>query len=147
MANLTRSDWGDVDIDEDYSYAFDKFYGKSLAEAVDYLKGNSNDAFECVENMNSVPFRVYFSHFVNFVRTEGIEHDDSYSMADAVFEISLRKLKNEPSKILPIMEDVLSCLHFISEHQEEYDADEDIFGNFQKKYKVIHDLYMEGEGR
>jgi hypothetical protein len=50
------------------------------------------------------------------------------------------KLAKQPDYILPIMAELLPAVQHVGQNQSSFDADEDIYGNFQEKLKRIEAL-------
>jgi len=49
--------------------------------------------------------------------------------------------------IVSIMTDLLDAVEYVANHQAQFEADEDICGNFKEKLAQIQRLYAGNEGR
>jgi len=58
-----------------------------------------------------------------------------------------QKLEKQPRYIVSIMTDLLDAVEYVANHQAQFEADEDICGNFKEKLAQIQRLYAGNEGR
>ncbi len=138
----SEENWEDVmnSDDLDAAYAYKIFFGKSISDVqVDFAR-NPIERTDELRFMPKIPFQFYIIAFRDYV-LDIDELDDWKSDAASCF-ISLVEelLKSKPDFINPIYNKIEATLEFISNNQNRYDADEDIYGAFKSKMKNIRVL-------
>ena len=138
----TESDWREwpahmerpLDLDE--AGARRRFAGKSFDEALEVFR--KFPVLGCAEDlgyMPPVPFRYYMLVFVQHVLSAAHAADklESPDAASGLLDIVERKLAGDRDTIAPIMNDLLAAVRFVAAHQELYDANPGIYGDFTER--------------
>jgi len=142
----TEDDWGDWKSDMDLKYAHQIFFGKSNKEV-------QEDFYRCVIEradelrvMPEAPFRYYMLGFRDFILAGRFQLYDSADAASCFLSLVESKLQKQPEYIMPIIDDLLETIRLVSDHQVKYEANEDVYGNFQEAYKRIQSLVNKNIG-
>jgi hypothetical protein len=135
----TEEDWGDYKDGLDAEWAHRDFHGKSAERAIELFAENALYYQEDLGYMAPVPFRFYLSAFMQYLGSER-SRDDSDGAA-TYLELIIRKLRDEPEVLVPVIQEVLSCAQWVASRQGFYDAEIDIYGVFAQKYRQITDLW------
>ena len=90
--------------------------------------------------MPKKPFQYYVFGFRDFVIQQNFGICESSDAASSFLNLILYKLEKQPDFILPVIEKLFPDIEFIADNQVLYDADEDIYGNFQEKFANIKKL-------
>jgi hypothetical protein len=139
-------DWGDYKLDFEVEYAYQRFAGKTIEEVQSYFEGAVLSASEDIGNMPTIPFQYYILAFrlflmdpKRFEQTSGSDQDGP----NAFLTLLRRMLTESPARILPVMEFLIPVAHFVAAHQNEYGADESIYGSFPDIVSEIDQLYKD----
>jgi hypothetical protein len=136
----TEADWEDYSDHLDIKYAHDMFIGKTneqmLSEYKDRVLSRSEDIFW----MPKRPFQYYICGFRDFVMRQDFGLCESADAASSFLNLIVHKLENQPDFILPILQQLLPDIEFIANNQELFEADEEIYGNFQDTLARINGL-------
>ncbi len=136
----TESDWENYIEDLDMKYAHGMFIGKSneqmLSEYKDRVLSRSEDIFW----MPKKPFQYYIFGFRDFIIRRDFGLGDDADAASSFLNLILYKLEKQPDFILPMLPQLITDIEFIANNQKLFDADEDIYGNFQETLAKIKDL-------
>jgi len=133
----TEKDWENWNLNEDTRYSHCRFAGKSNKEVQSYFRLNVIEAVDELRWMPKVPFQYYMTGFKDFVESKRYDENDAPNIASCFIELVLEKIENSPEVIEPIIHDLLPTLEYLATHQAEYDADREIYGNFQIKMNQI----------
>lgn len=137
----TEEDWGNPNGDLDWQYAKDQLCGRDLQYAADRFRELPLALSEDLDSMPEIPFRFYIHATTLAFKTLNIRSDwETHNAANGLLSVVATKLRQEPEKILPVMQDMLPTLEFISENQGLLDADVDIYGLFKAEYREISEL-------
>lgn len=143
----TAEDWYKGLMDLPDTYAYDKFFGKSLAEAIEVFRTSALGAAEAVSYMPPVPFRFYIQAFAEFLQeaplTDGeFDLDSEYTNGAASFlELVLSKVSHEPDVVIPVMLDLLKTAVFVANNQFAFGANISIYGRFSDLVEKIKSAY------
>ena len=137
----TEADWGDYGADLDQKYAHKMFAGRTNEEMLPHFQRNVIERTDELRWMPEVPFRYYMIGFRDFLIAGKMESGWAADAASCFLGLALEKLKKQPTYILPIMPELLPALRHVAQNQARYEADEDIYGNFQQKLAQIEALY------
>jgi hypothetical protein len=138
------ADWGDIDhADPDAKWAFDTFLGKSLAEAEAMFERNALYYQEGLQSMPKVPFNFYAHAFVKYITSDRARGDSDG--ASSFLYLIFWLLKSNRTIMHPETEKaLLGAASQISQLQEFYAADPDIYGTFAERYAEIEQLAAHG---
>jgi hypothetical protein len=138
------ADWGDIDhADLDAKWAFDTFLGKSFAEAEAMFESHALHYQEGLQSMPTVPFNFYARALVKYITSDRAQ-GDSDGASSFLYLISWL-LKSNRTVMNPETEKaLLGAASQISQRQEFYAADPDIYGTFAERYAEIEQLAADG---
>ena len=143
----TEADWkDDADADHtlyslDVTHAFQTFAGKANQEMQSRFFQNVLGCAEDLDYLPRIPFQYYMLGFRDFVMAGNFGWCDSSDAASSFLNRICRKLKEQPHFIRPIMPDLMPAVIYVSENQQLFDADVDIYGNFKAIRRLIEELY------
>ncbi len=135
-------DWGDCEDDLDQKFARDLYLGKSNEEMEErFLSGPIEVASE-LQFMPRIPFQYYMIGFRDSVLSLKHNEFDISTSASSFLNLVRYKLKNDRGDILPIMDTLKTAIDYIAENQSKYDADIDIYGDFNEVKTEIESLWL-----
>jgi hypothetical protein len=143
----TKNDWGDIDRhDLDASYAYKRFFGKTLAQVLPYFEDAVLEAAEDLRYMPAIPFRYYIFAFKEFLLSEKAMSSEGNCIevtggADVFLNLIHDKLTNFPSHIVSVMFELMPVVEFIAMNQDLYGAPVSIYGSFPERLREIRQLY------
>ena len=143
----TESDWGNYQTDLDQKWAHDQYCGRSNEEMQPYFRNSPVEGASDLEFMPEIPFRYYILGYRDFVMSGHFERLAASDAASCFLNLVTRKLERQPRYIVPIMPELVSALKHVAHNQAEFQADENIYGNFLKKLERIEALYTESKSR
>lgn len=138
------ADWGHVDhADLDARWTFDTFLGKSFAEAEAMFERHALYYQEGLQSMPPVPFNFYARAFVKYITSDRAQGDSDG--ASSFLYLVCWLLKSNRTIMDPETEKaLLGAARQISQRQEFYAADADIYGTFAERYAEIEQLAAHG---
>ena len=139
----TEQDWGDYASDLDRNHAHSVFARRTNDEMQPFFRRNVIEMTDELRWMPDKPFRYYVLGFRNFVMARQFEFLSSADAASCFLGLVLEKLEKKPRQILPIMPELLADVEYVAKHQELFEADEKIYGNFLDKLARINDAYAQ----
>lgn len=144
----TEEDWGEYQRgkieDLDIAYAHDVFIGKSNSEMLHQYKDHVLMRAEDLYWMPEKPFQYYILGFRDYVINGNFGFYESSDAASSFLQLILRKLKQQPDHILPVLPDLYKDIEYIANNQKLYEADEDIYGNFMDLLAEINQYPKKG---
>ncbi len=136
----SRTDWGDIDENDlDAKSAFNTFLGKSFSEAEVLFQSNALYYQEELQSMPPVPFNFYAPALVNYIISERAK-GDSDGASSFLHMISWILKSNSQILDSRTKDLLLNTASKISNNQEYYEADVDIYGTFSDVYSEIQKL-------
>jgi len=145
----TDADWKEAaDADQtleglDVAHAYRTCFGRTNQEMQQRFHESVHGTAEDLCYIPRIPFQYYILGFKDFVRAAVPPYAELSDAASWFFAIVLRKLQEQPLFILPVMPDLMPTIIHISENQQQYDADVDIYGDFRGKRDSIEALYRQ----
>jgi hypothetical protein len=136
-------DWQGYKDDIDARYAFEIFFGKTLAELQPLFKRNVIERTDELRFMPVKAFQYYIFALRDYIVDEHYNSDDSDCAVDCYFSLVQEKLDAAPEAILPVMELLLPSLHFISGNVAAYQIDEDIYGSIPQRMQTLLQRYRQ----
>ncbi|KGF71482.1 hypothetical protein DO97_19285 [Neosynechococcus sphagnicola sy1] len=133
----TDKEWFGYERDLDASYAYKVFFGKTNDEMQSSFKLNVIERTDEIRFMPVKAFQYYIFGLRDYVMKRDFGYLDSSDAASCFIGLVLEKLENEPSKIIPVLSELIPSIEFVSNNQNLYEASEEIYGNFKSKYKRI----------
>lgn len=137
----TEKEWLGYEKDLDASYAYKVFFGKTNEEMQSSFKLNVIERTDEIRFMPVKAFQYYIFGLRDYVMKRNFGYLDSSDAASCFLGLVLEKLESEPSKIIPVLSELIPSLEFVSNNQNLYDANEEIYGNFKNKYEHIISLW------
>ena len=93
--------------------------------------------------MPLIPFQYYLYALRNYVMSERVLASEMSSDAASCFlGLVILKLRDAPTSIISIMEDMLPAVEYVASNQMLFDADIDIYGDFIEKLSEIKRLLL-----
>jgi len=137
MNSPNQVEWGKIDKNSlDENCAYEQFYTKSFNESVAMFERNALYYQEDLTYMPTKPFNFYVKAFVKYILSDKAKGDSDG--ASSFLSMVEWKLKTEIDIIPNDIEQLLiSTSKEISNNQQFYEADKDIYGDFLKKYDKI----------
>jgi len=133
-----EAEWGPESQDLDEAYSRRIFFGKSIEQTFPLFARNVIERASELRFMPAVCFRYYMLAFRDYVLLKStLENDMAPDAASCFFGLVLEKLRDAPSVILPLIPEVLPTLRHLALHQDDYDADRDIYGDFGEKLMEV----------
>ncbi len=137
MTIPTKQDWGKINkTDLDAKYAYKNFYGISTSQAYKFFAENALHYQEDLLSMPVIPFNYYAPIFADYIISKNAKEDSdgASSYLHMIIELltTFRELPNSETK-----KKLLRNAKIVSEQQEYYGADTDIYGSFLDTYKQI----------
>lgn len=134
-------DWGNWVADLDQKYAHDLYLGRSNEEMKERYTTAPIEVASELQFMPVVPFQYYMVGFADAV-VSGEYDEMTVSEAPSCFlRLIIYKLKNNKSDIESIMNTLLPFIEHVVINQEKYDADIEIYGDFNDLLKKIRALW------
>ena len=146
----SKKDWGDFSLLDttlrlDVNYAYERFGGKNNDEMQAAYRENVIERTDDLRWMPLKPFIYYIYGLKTYVDGVDISNRDineewleDYSdVVDCFIELFLDRAKKDTVEIMKIYPDFESLLEYVAEHQMEYGADLDIYGDLKEKSAEI----------
>jgi hypothetical protein len=125
--------WNEDDFD--IAWAFKDFQGKTFEEAVGMFE---EDALRYQENVVWMPSRGFGSYvrayMAYLVSPKSAEDSDGASCFIGLIE---SKARSQPADIKPLWPEISSVLEHLAANQSYYDANIEIYGDFQQRVQAI----------
>ena len=125
-----RAEWSGYQDDLDVKYAHKLLFGKSIDEAQQYFGGVRS--IERASELLFMPrpvFQYYVFAFAQFLLSEeGVGDPDS---ASPFLRLLVRREERDPGSVAQIYSELLPVVAHVASHQEKYEADPNIYGNFE----------------
>ena len=121
--------WSGHEGDLDAQYAYDKLFGKSVAQ-VEQMLGD-NGSLARAEDLHFMPrraFQYYIFAFTQFLQSERAFRDPD--SASCFLRLLIARESEEPGSVSDIYLELAPTVEFVASHQEYFDADIDIYGSF-----------------
>ena len=136
----SKSEWGDIENDNlDAECAVNQFAGKSLDDAQKMFRENALYYQEDLISMPPIAFNCYALAFAKYVLSDYAESDSDGASSFLHMIIELLQ-KNRLLASLETVSVLLDTAKFVSNRQDFYDADIDIYGDFSELYNKIIEL-------
>lgn len=133
--------WKGYDADLDVKYLCNLFFGKSVEEVQQYFGGTQS--IERMDELLFSPrcvFQYYVHAFAKFVMSQkAIGDPDSASPFLSLLEA---REKRDPGSVKDIYKSLSETVEFVASHQEYFDADVNIYGDFRELADRIRELCM-----
>ena len=123
---------GDLDVQHSYRMLF----GKSLDDVQRFFGGaQSISRADELLFMPRAAFQYYVCAFAQFVMSDcALEDADS---ASSFLRLLLAREKREPGSVSQIYSRLAPAMEFVAAHQEQFDADINIYGKFNE---IVNEL-------
>ncbi len=140
ITNLKTPDltnWHGYKNDLDVKYMHNLFYGKSWKEVVQYFDGARS-----IERADELLFcpRIIFQYYIQAYMTY-LESDAANGMSDSAspfLRLLINRENKDPGSVKNIYCNLKPTIDYVSNNQEYFDADKNIYGDFKKLAEQIH---------
>ena len=136
----TEKDWGNYKSDLDIFHAYKIFAGKTNSEAVNEFKKNVINRCDDLRWMPLVPFQFYLLAYRDYILAGNFDIFDKADAVSCFIGLVKEVLINKSEFISPLIEELMPTLKHIAENQNFYEADIDIYGDFNNELKEIEAL-------
>jgi len=134
-----KSCWQGYEADLDVKYMYNLFYGKSIDDVQQYF--GDGRSIERMDEMLFAPrcvFQYYVHAFAKYVMSDKATGDsDSASPFLTLLE---EREKKDPGSVKDIYGSLSETVEFIADHQENFAADVNIYGDFRERANRIRKL-------
>jgi hypothetical protein len=132
----SSSDWGELsDIDVRDSYGV--FFGKDRTEVGKLFQVNIVRAYTSLNWMPIIPFGYYIIGLKEYIEDGCYNEIDMPDIVEAFISVIENKVKTHPDYMSKLIYQLYPLLDHIADHQNSYDADKDIYGDFRKRVSKI----------
>lgn len=128
----TIGEWGDIS-DLDIHYAYEIFGGKDNSSLQCEFKKNVIERCENLRWMPIIPFQYYVIGFKKYIESNDFGKFDMPDAANCFIELIEEKAITQPEFLEAVYPELKSCIEYLADHQVEYEADLDIYGDFKAK--------------
>jgi hypothetical protein len=139
----TEEDWGDWADGLDKECAHGNFAGKSNAAMMAEYYEDALGRAEELGCMPPVPFRYYVLGFRDYLLYPKYDHSDDSDAANSFLSLIEHKLYYYAPAILPVMNELISTVTHVADHQADFGAALEFYGDFQEKRISIERLYQQ----
>jgi hypothetical protein len=136
----SRTDWGDIDQNDlDAEWAFKQFFGKSFDEAEAMFQYNALYYQEDLSSMPAAAYNFYAPALVKYLTSDRAVGDADG--ASSFLNMVAWMLKNRRDIIAPETKEILlKAAEYIAKNQQNYVADDGVYGSFSDVYEEIENL-------
>lgn len=134
-----KDDWIGYESDLDVKYAHRLMYGKSNEE-IQHLFGGAQ-SIDRADELLFMPrraFQYYVFAFAQYVMSP--EAKDDPDTASPFLRLLISREERDPSSVSLIYQKLRPIVDYVVTHQEWFDADLDIYGNFFDLGSRLHEL-------
>jgi hypothetical protein len=131
--------WAGHADDLDAHYAYKRLHGKSIAEVIAIYCANQYEAdADSYRSMPRAAFRYYIFAFAGYLREPAARF---MSDAASVFlKVLLYREQAEPGAVRAIYPQLADTVDFVASHQEWFDAEVEIYGDFREHAQRLRAL-------
>lgn len=133
----TEDDWADWKDDLDQKHAHGVYCGQSNEQMQNRFITSPVAAAGELEFMPPIPFQYYMVGFRDSVLSGKHDEVEAANAASCFVRLVYEKLKNNRNDIIAIMEALMPAVEHVAEHQEDFGADLDIFGDFEELLREV----------
>ena len=138
----TAEDWSGYEADEEVTYAHRLFFGRTIAEVLDLFGGGRG--IERASEFLYMPrraFQYYIFAFAEFLMSDAAagESDD----ASPFLRLLIDREEHDPGSVAEIYSDLEEVVEFIASHQDYFEADLTIYGDFSELAVTLRGLVGE----
>ena len=135
-----KHEWGAIEKNNlDAEWAYKQFSGKSLYEAEKMFRENALYYQEDLISMPPIVFNFYAPVFAKYIVSDYAESDSDGASSFLELIIVLLE-RNRTLAKLGTMNQLMNAAKRVSQKQDYYDADIDIYGKFSDLYNKILQL-------
>ncbi|TWU40852.1 hypothetical protein [Novipirellula artificiosorum] len=126
----SEDDWRSEPWCLDAKAAYARFSGATLADALRMIVEDAINREEDLMFMPAICFRYYLPAFLDYLASDAAKGDsDGASCVFGLIDHRLDDLSTDPV----LLRKAIETIEYVGEHQEWYDADESIYGSFERK--------------
>lgn len=134
----THVDWHSEPLCLDGKCAFKNFSGKDLTEAFDLFVDNALYYQEDIMFMPTLCFRYYVRAYINYLLSPKSEGDSDG--ANCFFGLVEIRAEDVSTSDQSLRQDIAEVLLRLSDQQQWFDAEINIYGSFPKRAQTCLDL-------
>ena len=126
------TDWAGYEDDLDVKYAHGLFYGKTKSEVLEYFATNDIVCSDRADELLYAPrgaFQYYVFAFADFVLSDAAIGNPN--TASPFLNLLLHREEQDPGSVREVYSRLAPVVAFVTENQERFDADLEIYGNFR----------------
>ncbi len=128
--------WEGYQNDLDVKYFHELAFGKSIDDIQEYFgEGRSIERMEELLFSPRPVFQYYVFAFAKYVTSEAAKGDSS--SASPFLSLLEEREKEDPGSVAEIYDSLSDVVDFVASHQEYFDANIDIYGNFKERAERI----------
>lgn len=124
-----KQEWAGFETDSAVRYAHKLLFGKNIPEAVSFFGGVAS--IERADELLFMPtkaFQYYIFAFVEYLMS--IQAKEDADSASCFLRLLINREKREKGSVGQILKKLHGAVDYVALHQEYYDADQDIYGDF-----------------
>lgn len=133
----TEEDWRSADWDLDVDCAYEHFYGKTVQEAERLFQKDSANYQEDLMFMPGVCLPYYLQAFMQYLVSTHSEGDADG--AAGFISLITSRVQDTPEDLEPILPAVAFALRYVADHQDFYEASEEVYGSFHEQVQALAD--------
>ena len=127
----SKREWEGFEADLDVRYAHKLLFGKSVSEAIQYFGGvRSIERADELLFMPRKAFQYYIFAFAEFLKSEQAARDSD--SASSFLRLLINREARDPDSVRKICAKLSPVVDFVSSHQEYFEADINIYGDFHE---------------
>jgi len=131
-----RTEWLGYEADLDSKWAHGLYFGKKTSEVLEHFEGGLG--IERASELAFLPrkvFQYYVFAFVEYLRSPAAAGDSD--AASPFLHLLLERERQDPGSVAEIYAELDPHVEFVAAHQEYFDADRDIYGDFTQHAAAI----------
>lgn len=130
-----RKDWGNTRVDSHLDAAYRLYAGKSVEDATPYFVSDPFQQAQALRYATQAVFDYYVFCFSEYLTKP--ESAGKSDMASVFMNLLVEMSEKDPQALAQVYRSLGPSVKAISERQEFYDADRDIYGSFLEKRRAI----------
>jgi len=132
-------EWSGYKDDLDVWHAHKLFFGKPMSDVQHFFGGTQS--IERADELLFMPrqaFQYYVFAFADFLLSDkAIGDPDS---ASPFLRLLVAREERDSGSVAQIYSELLSTIEYVASHQSTYEADRNIYGNFEELAEKLHNL-------
>lgn len=138
MTIPTKNEWRSEAWDIDTEHAYKMFAGKSRDQAYALFSQNAGFYYEDVMSMPTACFDFYVRPYLDYLLSSD-SHGDSDG-ASCFFALVRQRAADIVTRATPLRQRFSAVLEYLADHQDWYEADPEIYGDFTAHAEECREL-------